>query len=96
MGILFLIGFFVFSLQMLIGMTAAELSHKKAAGTATGFCGWFAYSGAAAACLPIGMIIDAYSWTGYLSIIGVCSISALLIFLPLWSATRKKSVAVKA
>ena len=96
MGILFLMGFFVFGPQMLIGMHAAELSHKKAAGTATGFCGWFAYFGAAAACVPIGMIIDSYSWTGYLFVIGVCSISALLLLLPLWSATGKKSVAVEA
>ena len=96
MGILFLMGFFVFGPQMLIGMAAAELSHKKAAGTATGFCGWFAYFGAAAACVPIGMIIDSYSWTGYLSVIGVCSISALLLLLPLWSATGKKPVVVEA
>ena len=39
----FTIGFFVFGPQMLIGMAAAECSHKEAAGAATGFVGLFAY-----------------------------------------------------
>ncbi len=93
MGILFVMGFFVFGPQMLIGMAAAELSHKKAAGTATGFCGWFAYFGAAMACIPIGMIIDKFSWSGYLMVIGICSASAIILLVPLWSAGSPKSVA---
>ena len=40
-GCLFAIGFFVFGPQMMIGMAAAECSHKDLAGTATGFVGWF-------------------------------------------------------
>lgn len=39
----FAIGFFIFGPQMLIGMAAAECSHKDAAGAATGFVGLFAY-----------------------------------------------------
>ncbi|HFW4221321.1 TPA: MFS transporter, partial [Salmonella enterica subsp. enterica serovar Anatum] len=39
----FTTGFFVFGPQMLIGMAAAECSHKEAAGAATGFVGLFAY-----------------------------------------------------
>ena len=42
-GVLLTIGFFVFGPQMLIGMAAAECSHKEAAGAATGFVGLFAY-----------------------------------------------------
>lgn len=41
----FSIGFFIFGPQMLIGMAAAECSHKDAAGAATGFVGLFAYLG---------------------------------------------------
>ncbi|STG51325.1 major facilitator superfamily protein [Escherichia coli] len=41
----FTIGFFVFGPQMLIGMAAAECSHKEAAGAATGFVGLFAIWG---------------------------------------------------
>lgn len=44
-GCFFAIGFFIFGPQMLIGMAAAECSHKDAAGAATGFVGLFAYLG---------------------------------------------------
>ncbi len=40
----FAIGFFIFGPQMLIGMAAAECSHKDAAGAATGFVGLFAWA----------------------------------------------------
>ena len=51
------IGFFIFGPQMLIGCTAADFSHKKAAATATGFVGCFAYIGAAVAGYPLTYII---------------------------------------
>jgi MFS transporter, OPA family, sugar phosphate sensor protein UhpC len=80
----FLIGFFIFGPQMLIGVTATELSHKKAAGTATGFIGWFAYIGAAMAGGPLGAMIRKFGWQGYFVILIVCSIIAFLALLPLW------------
>ncbi len=80
----FLIGFFIFGPQMLIGVAAAELSHKKAAGTATGFIGWFAYIGAAMAGGPLGMMIKKLGWEGYFVVLIVCSIIALVALLPLW------------
>ncbi len=43
----FTIGFFVFGPQMLIGMAAAQCSHKEAAGAATGFVGLFVIWGVA-------------------------------------------------
>jgi OPA family sugar phosphate sensor protein UhpC-like MFS transporter len=54
---MFLVGFFIFGPQMLLGIAAAELSHKKAAGTATGFAGWFGYAGAACGAAPfVGLL----------------------------------------
>ncbi len=50
----FTTGFFVFGPQMLIGMAAAECSHKEAAGAATGFVGLFAYLGASLSGLAAG------------------------------------------
>ncbi|NGX32680.1 MAG: hypothetical protein K1060chlam4_00730, partial [Candidatus Anoxychlamydiales bacterium] len=82
--LVFFIGFFIFGPQMLIGMAAAELSHKKAVGTATGFLGWFAYIGAAMAGGPLGIMIKKLGWEGFFLILTVCSILALLFFLPLW------------
>ena len=85
------IGFFLFGPQMLIGLAAAELSHKNATGTATGFTGWFAYFGAALAGYPIGYLVDNMGWGSYFMAIAICGICAFLLFLPLWSAGEKKS-----
>ncbi len=55
----FTIGFFVLrSRSMLIGMAAAECSHKEAAGAATGFVGLFAYLGASLAGWPLAKVLD--------------------------------------
>lgn len=62
----FTIGFFVFGPQMLIGMAAAECSHKEAAGAATGFVGLFAYLGASLAGWPLAKVLDTWHWSGFL------------------------------
>lgn len=82
---IFLFGFFIFGPQMLIGMAAAELSHKKAAATATGFVGCFAYLGAAAAGAPLGAITKTWGWDSYLATLFICGFLGTLILLPLWS-----------
>ncbi|MEZ5315428.1 MAG: MFS transporter [Chlamydiales bacterium] len=84
--VLFMIGFFLFGPQMLIGLAAAELSHKKAAGTASGFAGWFAYFGAAVAGYPLGKIAQEFGWLGYFLILIICGIVTVLLFLPMWNA----------
>lgn len=82
---LFLFGFFIFGPQNIIGLAAAELSHKKAAATATGFAGCFSYLGAAVAGGPLGAIIKGWGWDSFLLVIGACSIFGTLLILPLWS-----------
>lgn len=82
--ILFSIGFFLFGPQMLIGLAAAELSHKKAAGTASGFAGWFAYFGAAAAGYPLGKAATVLGWSGYFVILIGCAALTVFFFLPMW------------
>ncbi len=82
---LFLFGFFIFGPQMLLGMAAAELSHKKAAATATGFTGCFAYLGAAAAGAPLGAITEHWGWDSFLGTLFVCACAAALLLFPLWS-----------
>jgi MFS transporter, OPA family, sugar phosphate sensor protein UhpC len=86
---LFLIGFSVFGPQMMIGMAAAELSHKKAAGTATGFCGWFAYIGAALAGGPLGAMINYLGWEGFFISLCVIGTLAFACLLPLWSVKSR-------
>lgn len=82
---LFLFGFFVFGPQMLIGMVPAELSHKKAAATATGFVGCFAYLGAAFAGGPLGAVIKEWGWDLFFVILVGSSLISVLLVLPFWS-----------
>jgi OPA family sugar phosphate sensor protein UhpC-like MFS transporter len=82
---IFLFGFFVFGPQMLIGLAAVELSHSKAAATANGFVGCFAYLGAAVAGGPLGAITKVWGWESYLWTLALCGLMAVLLLLPLWS-----------
>lgn len=76
----FFIGFFIFGPQMLIGMAAAEASHKDSAGAATGFVGLFGYLGAALSGYPLAKIIQSAGWDGFfISMIGATLLSALLL-----------------
>lgn len=89
-GALFLIGFAIFGPQMLIGMFAAELAHKKAAATASGFAGLCAYIGAASAGYPLSLITMNFGWDGFfLALAGSSLISALLLA-PLWNVKERK------
>ncbi len=65
---------------MLIGMAAAECSHKEAAGAATGFVGLFAYLGASLAGWPLAKVLDTWHWSGFFVVIAIAAgISALLL-----------------
>ena len=89
--IIFFIGFFVFGPQMLIGMVAAELCIKKAAGTATGFIGCIAYFGAAMAGYPVAKMTQEWGWEMFFYILGACALVATLFLVPLWSVKPKVS-----
>ena len=82
--LMFLVGFLIFGPQMLIGMAAAELSHKKAAGTATGFTGRVAL-GAATAGYPITKVVEGWGWYGFFVVLGFCGAISALLLLPLWN-----------
>lgn len=84
--LIFTIGFFVFGPQMLIGMAAAELSHKKAAATATGFIGFIAYAGATVAGYPLGIIRRDFGWEGFFITLIGCAVVSTVLLIPLWNA----------
>lgn len=93
---IFVIGFMIFGPQMLIGVAAAELSHKKAASTSTGFAGCFAYMGAAVAGYPLGKITQELGWDGFfMALIFCCAVSVLLL-VPLWGVRVNNIQKVKA
>ncbi len=82
--LIFVSGFFIFGPQMLIGIAAAELSHKKAAGSATGFIGWVAYVGMAFAGYPLGKVMEVSGWEGcFITLLGAAVIS-IVFLIPLW------------
>lgn len=78
----FAVGFFVFGPQMLIGMAAAECSHKLSPGAATGFVGLFAYLGAGLAGYPLALILDNFHWSGFFTVVICCSLGISLLLLP--------------
>ena len=88
-ALLFVIGFLIFGPQMLIGMAAAELSHKKAAGTANGFVGWVSYIGAATAGYPLGKLTQEWGWQGFFTIVACCGLASVCLLLPLWNTSAR-------
>jgi len=85
---IFVFGFFIFGPQMLIGMAAAELAHKKAAATATGFVGWIAYLGAAFAGYPLGKITQDFGWEGFFVTLLACGVISSILLFPLWNVQK--------
>ncbi len=89
--LMFTIGFAVFGPQMMIGLAATELAHKRAAASSNGFVGLFAYAGAAFAGYPLSLITQGWGWEGFFwALMGCCLISVLLL-LPLWSVSASNS-----
>jgi OPA family sugar phosphate sensor protein UhpC-like MFS transporter len=84
-ALIFAIGFLIFGPQMLIGVAAAELTHKKAAGAATGSIGFIAYLGFAAAGYPLTKIMEAMGWGGCFITLAACGVASVLLLLPMWS-----------
>jgi len=78
------IGFFIFGPQMMIGLAAAECSHKNAAGASTGFVGLFAYMGAALSGYPLALVIEQFNWQGFFTTISVAAVFSAMLLLPLW------------
>ncbi|MBB1272199.1 MFS transporter [Psychromonas sp. SR45-3] len=93
-GCFFAVGFFVFGPQMLIGMAAAECSHKDSAGAATGFVGLFAYMGAALAGYPLALIMEQYHWTGFFVIISCAAAAIGLLLLPFLKAQSSSNLEI--
>lgn len=76
----FMIGFFLYGPQMLIGLCGAELVGKESVGASEGFLGWVAYLGAANAGIPLSMIVKNYGWNQYFfALIAACGFAMLLL-----------------
>jgi OPA family sugar phosphate sensor protein UhpC-like MFS transporter len=80
---------------MLIGMVAVEISHKKAAGGATGFIGFIAYLGMASAGTPLMNICKSLGWDGVFQTLIGCGIVSVLLLLPFWAIKFNPKYSVK-
>ena len=58
----FLVGFFLYGPQMLIGLCGAELVGRDSVGASEGFLGWVAYLGAASAGYPLSLLVKRCGW----------------------------------
>lgn len=96
--LLFITGFLIFGPQMLIGIIAAEISGKKAAGTASGFAGLLGYFGAASSGYPLGKMCQEYGWNSFFIALAVCGVLSTLFLLPFWSlrSAQKKAVSTSS
>lgn len=76
----FMIGFFLYGPQMLIGLCGAELVGPESVGASEGFLGWVAYLGAANAGIPLSIIVKDYGWNAYFTtLIGAAGMALLLL-----------------
>jgi len=92
-ALMFCSGFAIFGPQMMVGLAAVELCSKKAAATATGFVGLFAYGGAACAGYPLGRIAEHWGWDGFYWALFLCCAIAIGLLSPFWSVTTAQTKA---
>lgn len=79
----FMVGFFLYGPQMLIGLCGAELVGKESVGASEGFLGWVAYLGAANAGIPLSIIVKDYGWNYYFAALIISCGFALLLLAPM-------------
>lgn len=79
----FMIGFFLYGPQMLIGLCGAEIVGPKSVGASEGLLGWIAYLGAANAGVPLSIIVRDYGWSSYFTTLFVSCGMVLLLLTPM-------------
>lgn len=78
--VVFMIGFFLYGPQMMIGLCGAELVRPDSVGASQGFLGWVAYLGAANAGIPLSIVVRDFGWGAYFTtLLAACGCAALLL-----------------
>ncbi|MDR0590246.1 MAG: MFS transporter [Puniceicoccales bacterium] len=80
-ALLFLIGFFLYGPQTLLGMSGAELGGKRAAAAANGLTGTFGYLGGAVAGFGVGKIADNWGWNAVFLFFEICALLGSFFFI---------------
>lgn len=82
--IVFMIGFFLYGPQMLVGLCGAEIVGRRSVGASEGFLGWIAYLGAANAGVPLSLLVQQYGWDAFFAalltatFVGICLLAPLI------------------
>ena len=79
----FMIGFFLYGPQMLVGLCGAEIVGSESVGASEGFLGWIAYLGAANAGIPLSIIVKDFGWSAYFTTLVASCGMAVVLCLPL-------------
>jgi len=80
------IGFFIYGPQALVGIIAANLATKRAAATAIGLTGLFAYMSTVLSGWGLGYIVDNYGWSYGFMMLVVAGLIATMFFIFTWNA----------
>ncbi|MDR2812544.1 MAG: MFS transporter [Puniceicoccales bacterium] len=88
---LFLIGFFIYGPQTLVGISGAELGSKRAAAAANGLTGTFGYLGGAVSGVGVGKVADIWGWDAVFLFFGICAILGTFFFILNWNQRSQRS-----
>jgi phosphoglycerate transporter family protein len=87
---LFLMGFFIYGPQTLVGISGAELGSKRAAAAANGLTGTFGYLGGAVSGVGVGKVADLWGWDAVFLFFGICAIMGTFFFILNWNQSSQK------
>lgn len=81
---MFALGLGLYVAQSLCALCGLELVSSRAAGVSQGLLGWSAYTGAAAAGLPLGWLIQSSGWQAWRMLMAGGALLVTALLLPLW------------
>jgi phosphoglycerate transporter family protein len=87
---LFLMGFFIYGPQTLVGISGAEFGSRRAAATGNGMTGMFGYLGGAVAGWGIGKIADKWGWDYAFLFFVACAAAGAFFFMLNWNKTSQR------
>jgi phosphoglycerate transporter family protein len=87
---LFVIGFFIYGPQTLVGVAGAEFGSRRAAAAATGLTGTFGYLGSAISGWGVGKIADRWGWNATFLFFVICACCGTFFFLLNWNKTSQQ------
>lgn len=86
----FIMGFFIYGPQTLVGISGAEFGSRRAAATGNGMTGMFGYFGGAVSGWGVGKIADSWGWDSAFLFFILCAAAGAFFFMLNWNKTSQK------